>query len=249
MAKPELSSAAYYTKITPPPLQTIANVIPEYPKCVNIIELAPAPFNCAQDAIAYAKSHGIVGVMSNADTNGKGEVSISLSSLDKMLSGSAVRKSATPALHYAALVRLRDIIRESLIAEVHPDFLKGADGRRSPANGINPTVEIVVLYVCVSTGGIPLRVKTTVKRLLDSKDPQKAYTYEISNVEVLKGTAAPVARPNDKTPTRDVGILLKDVLNVNGEFLLTTTASPASPETSAMRPRTRRTTNPSPQKC
>ena len=79
-------------------MQAMTSEIPEYPKCVNIIDLAPAPFNCARDAIAYAKSHGIVGVMSNADTNGKGEVSISLSSLDKMLSGSAVRKSVTPAL-------------------------------------------------------------------------------------------------------------------------------------------------------
>ena len=209
-------------------MQAMTSEIPEYPKCVNIIDLAPAPFNCARDAIAYAKSHGIVGVMSNADTNGKGEVSISLSSLDKMLSGSAVRKSVTPALHYAALVRLRDIIRESFIAEVHPDFLKGADGRRSPANGINPTVEIAVLYGCVSTGGLPLRAKTTIKRLLDSSEPQKAYTYEISNVEVLKGNAAPVARPSDKTPTYDVNMLLHGVLNVNGEFLLMPTASPVS---------------------
>ena len=155
----------------------MGNNLIEYPEYVKIIELAPAPFNCARDAIAYAKSHGIVGVMSNADTNGKGEVSISLSSLDKMLSGSAVRKSVTPALHYAALVRLRDIIRESFIAEVHPDFLKGSDGRRNPANGINPTVEIAVLYGCASTVGIPLRVKTTVKRFLDSHEPQKTYSY------------------------------------------------------------------------
>ena len=198
---------------------------PAYPRSVNVVDLAPAPFNCARDAIDYAKSHGIVGVMSNTDTNGKGEVSISLSSLDKMLSGSAVRKSVTPALHYAALVRLRDIIRESFIAEVHPDFLKGPDGRRSPANGINPTVEIAVLYGCASTGGIPLRVKTTIKRLLDSREPQKAYTYEISNVEVLKGNAAPVARPSDKTPTFDVSILLQGVRGVNGELLLEAAAT------------------------
>lgn len=200
----------------------------KFPKCVNIIDLAPAPFNCARDAIEYAKSHGIVGLMSDTDTGGKGEISISLSSLDKMLSGSAVRKSVTPALHYAALVRLRDLIRESFIAEVHPDFLKGADGRRSPASGINPTVEIAVLYGCAATGGIPLRVKTTVKRLLDSREPQKAYTYEISNVEVLKGNAVPLARPNDKTSTFDTDILLQGVRNVNGELLLNAASTDAT---------------------
>ena len=67
----------------------------QYPETVTIIDLAPAPFNNARDAITYAKSYGIVGVMSNADT-----------------------------------------------------------------------------------GGIPLRAKTTIKRLLDTHEPQKAYTYE-----------------------------------------------------------------------
>ena len=192
----------------------------EYPKTVNIIELENAPFKCAVDAVAYARSHGIVGVMSNADTGGKGEISISLGSLDKMLSGSAVKKSATPALHYAALVRLRDIIRESFVAEIHPDFKKGADGRRSPANGINPTVEIIVMYGCAAYMDYPCRVKTTIKRLLDSHEPHKAYSYEITNVEVLKGNAAPIARPNDRTPTFDVAILLDGVCGVNGEPLL-----------------------------
>ena len=192
----------------------------EYPKTVNIIELENAPFKCAVDAVAYARSHGIVGVMSNADTGGKGEISISLGSLDKMLSGSAVKKSATPALHYAALVRLRDIIRESFVAEIHPDFKKGADGRRSPANGINPTVEIIVMYGCAAYMDYPCRVKTTIKRLLDSHEPHKAYSYEITNVEVLKGNAAPVARPNDRAPTFDVNILLNGVCDVNGTPLL-----------------------------
>ena len=192
----------------------------KYPKRVTVIELENAPFRCAKDAVVWAKQHGIVGVMSNADTAGKGEISISLGSLDKMLSGSAVKKSATPALHYAALVRLRDLIRESFIAEIHPDFKKGADGRRSPANGINPTVEIIVMYGCAAYMDYPCRVKTTVKRLLDSCEPHKAYSYEITNVEVLKGNAAPVARPNDKTPTFDVSILLNGVCDVNGVPLL-----------------------------
>ena len=192
----------------------------KYPKRVKIIELENAPFRCAKDAVAYAKSHGIVGVMSDVDTGGKGVVSISLSSLDKMLSGSAVKKSATPALHYAALVRLRDIIRESFVAEIHPDFKKGEDGRRNPENGINPTVEIVVLYGCASYMDYPCRVKTTIKRLLDCCEPNKAYSYEITNVEVLKGNAAPVARPSDKTSTFDVGILLNGVCDVNGVPLI-----------------------------
>jgi len=91
-----------------------------FPTTVNIIDFAPAPFNCARDAIAYAKSHGIVGVMSNADKN----------------------------------------------------------------------------------------------------QPTKAYSYEITNVEVLRGNAAPVARPSNNTSTFAASILLRGVCDVNGVPLL-----------------------------
>lgn len=136
-----------------------------------------------------------------------------------MLSGSAVTKSVTPAIHYAALVRLRDIIRESFIAETHPDYKK-INGNRSPKNGYNPLVLIDVLYGCASYGDIPYRVKTTLKRYLEHKDATKAYSYEITNVEILKGTVAPVARPNNKTSTLSVNILLQGVRDVNGELLI-----------------------------
>ena len=209
------------------------------PETVVVIELDNAPFRNAHDAKLWACLHGIPGKMSDEDTRGKGEISISLSSLEKMLSGQALRKSVTPAIHYAALVRLRDIIRESFVAEIHPDFRK-VDGKRSPFNGINPMVQIAVLYGCVSLGGIAYRAKTTLKLHRDPLQPTKAYSYEMSNIEVLTGTArivilpnvktsidprvlkgiaAPVALPNDKTSI-DVGILLNGVCDVNGVPLL-----------------------------
>ena len=190
------------------------------PESVNVVELETAPFKCARDAIAYAKSHGIVGIMSSADSGGKGEVSISVRSLDKMLSGTAVRKSVTPAIHFSALVRLRDIIRESFVAEVHPDYAKGLDGKRSPTNGINERVTIAVLYGCVSVAGLPMRVKTTLKMHKDERQPTKAYSYEITNVEVLKGNAECAIQPSDKTSTFDVVILLNGVCDVNGVPIL-----------------------------
>ncbi len=192
----------------------------KYPKRVTIIELENAPFKCAKDAIAFAKGHGIVGVMSNADTGGKGEISISIRSLAKMLSGTAVQKSVTPAVHFSALVRLRDIIRESFIGEVHPDYAKGPDGKRRKGNGVNDRVTIAVLYGCVSTGGLPLRAKTTLKLHKDPNQPTKAYSYEISNVEVLRGNAECAIQPSNDTPTFDVCILLNGVCDVNGAPLL-----------------------------
>ena len=192
----------------------------DFPRKVKIVELENAPFKCAKDAVRWAKEHGIVGVMSNTDTGGKGEISISGGSLSKMLSGSAVQKSVTPQIHFSALTRLRDIIRESFTGEIHPDYRKGKDGKRSASNGINVMVEIVVLYGCVSCGGIPFRAKTTLKSLKDPNQPTKAYSYEINNIEVLKGNCRNASRPSDKTSMIDVAILLNGVCDVNGVPLL-----------------------------
>ena len=189
------------------------------PKAVAIVELERAPFRNAREAREWAKSHGIVGVMSDVDTGGKGMISISGGSLGKMLSGSAVQKSVTPQIHFSALTRLRDVIRESFVGEVHPDYRKGRDGKRSATNGINRMVEIVVLYGCVSCGGIPFRAKTTLKSLKDPAQPTKAYSYEISKIEILKGNCRNASRPSDKTSISPV-ILLNGIVDVNGYPIL-----------------------------
>ena len=190
----------------------------EYPKSVNVVELESAALKCEKDAEAWARNHGIVGLMRNVDTGGKGEISISVNSLNKMLSGSALRKSVTPSIHFAALQRLRDIIRESFIAERHPDYAK-VDGVRSPAHGTNRMVDIVVLYGCVSFGGIAYRAKTTLKDLKYPGQPTKAYSYEISSIEVLAGNCRVETRPN-AIASMSVNILLNGVRDVNGAPLL-----------------------------
>ena len=115
---------------------------------ISVVELESAPFKNAREALKWAKSHGIIGVMSDVDTNGKGFISISVSSIRKMMSTSALSRSVTPLIHYAALLRLRDIIRESFVGECHADRLKVA-GKRAVDNGVNPEVEVFRLFGCV----------------------------------------------------------------------------------------------------
>ena len=182
------------------------------------MELDGAPFRNAREARAWARSHGIIGLMSNVDTGDKGEISISVNSIRKMASGSAATKSVTTAIHYAAMVRVRDIIRESFVAEIHPDFKKVA-GIRRVGNPVNPLVDIAILYGGVSFGEIPYRAKTTMKIYHESGRRSKAYSYEISNIEILKGNAAPVARPNNRT-SMSTKILLNGVCDVNGRPIL-----------------------------
>ena len=188
------------------------------PNAVAIVELEGAPFRNAREARAWAISHGIVGVMSDVDTGGKGEISISVNSIRKMASGSASTKSVTTAIHYAAMMRVRDIIRESFVGEIHPDYRK-VDGKRHVDNPVNRHVQIAILYGCVSFGEIPYRAKTTLKIYDGSCDGTKAYSYEISSIEILRGNAAPVARPNDRNPM-PTRILLNGVVTVNGVSLI-----------------------------
>jgi len=188
------------------------------PQTARVVELESAPFKNARAARAWAKSHGVVGLMSDVDTNGKGEILISVNSIRKMASGSASLKSVTTAIHYAAMVRIRDIVRESFVGEIHPDYQK-VNGKRKIGNPVNELVDIAVLYGCVTFGEIPYRAKTTIKIYREKGRGNKAYAYEISNIEILKGNAAPVARPNDKT-SMTTEILLQGVRDVNGMPLI-----------------------------
>ena len=182
------------------------------------MELETAPVKKYSEAKRWAREHGIVGVMSDADTNGKGDIAISVASISKMLCGAAVRKSVTPAIHYSALVRLRDIIRESFVAEIHPDYKK-IGGKRSADNPVNEKVDIAVLYGCVALGGIDYRAKTTIKIFTTSSAASKAYSYEISNIEILRGYVGTEVQPRDKISIA-ADILLNGVCDVNGMPLL-----------------------------
>jgi len=188
------------------------------PKAVRIVELESAPFKRYADAKAWTKDHGIIGKMSDVDTGGKGDITISVASVAKMLCGAALRKSVTPAIHYSALIRIRDIIRESFVGEIHPDYLK-VNGVRAPGNPTNGDVEIAVLYGCVSYGGIEYRAKTTVKIFGGAGFAHKAYSYEICNIEILKGYVGSNARPRDRI-SMSTGILLNGVCDVNGAPLI-----------------------------
>ena len=97
---------------------------------------------------------------------------------------------------------------------------RGSDSnRRVLSAALGLSLLLAVLYGCVAFGGIPYRSKTTLKFFKDVAAPTKAYSYEVSNIEVLKGIAASVALLSDKIST-DVGILLNGVCDVNGMPLL-----------------------------
>ena len=188
----------------------------------SIVQAEAAPFNSTQGALEWAEANGVVGLMGADETNGKGEISISASSVREMLNPSQRGKSVSDSAHYAALAKLRDIIRESELADRHPDYVKGKDGRRSPENGVNPGVTIDVLYGALRFGGEAYRVKTTLKRFAQADAKTKAYAYEVSEIEVLTGTLVqPETGPDPRASTSITGdILLQGVRNSKGKLIL-----------------------------
>ncbi len=142
-----------------------------------------------EDVVAYASEHNIIGTMTEEETKGKGKVTISKASIEKMVDDSATDKSVDKDIHLAVIPQLREVIAESIMAETHPDYLKGEDGKHSPKNGYNGNVLIHRCYGAVNIDGTDYRVKITLKEDGSHKGaPHKAYTYEVTKIELLDST-------------------------------------------------------------
>ena len=140
-----------------------------------------------KDVVAYVNEHNIIGTMTEEETKGKGKVTISKASIEKMVDDSATGKSVFKDTHLAIIPQLREVIAESLMAETHPDYNKGEDGKRSPENGYNPDNLIHRCYGAISIDGQEYRVKLTLKEN-PSQTSRKAYTYEVTKIELLDST-------------------------------------------------------------
>ena len=162
--------------------------------------------------------------MSNEETGGKGEIRISNNAVNKFLSESAVEKSDSKDVHMSVLKALPNVIRESIDAEQHPDYKKGEDGNRNAGNGINEHVTIHRLYGAVNIDGKTYMVKVTLKEDRTNNEPQKAYSYEATKIELLAGQHGDVSMtpPRNSNNSITVSKLLNGVEKSygNGEKLL-----------------------------
>lgn len=183
----------------------------------NIVQLNEAPFYTKESGIKWAMENNIIGVMSNEETKGKGEINISKSSIDEMLNASQRNKSNTNNVHYATLTKIKEIIKESTIVDTHPSYNKDKNGKRTPLAGINENVFIDVLYGAIRFNEEIYRVKTTVKRYIDKNATSKAYAYSVEKIEVLAGTLSndtKATTPNASTSISNK-ILLEGIRKVN----------------------------------
>ena len=197
-----------------------------------VVDADDPPFAFREAAILWAKERGVVGTMSEEETGGKGCVGISVGSLREMLNPVQIGKSCGLKAHFAAVTVLRELIRESVLVEAYFDRLKGANGIRDAANGVNRNVMILVGYAAMRFKEGFYRAKLTFKRFADANAASKAYAYHVTRIEVLTGTIGndlSGTAPNANTSTTNQGkanlhltpnILLNGVVDVNGAPLI-----------------------------
>ena len=181
------------------------------------VEIVPADANHGfknyKEAKTWAKEN-ISKVYDNDESGEKGIVRISNGAIDKFLSQSAVDKSDTKDVHLSVLKVLPEVLKNSIEAEVHPDFFKGKDGKRVSANGFNKDVLVHRCYGAADIDGKLYRVKITLKEdLRDSEFPHVTHSYEATKIELLAGTwENPITSPSPNTNNSIVGAnLLKNV--------------------------------------
>ena len=139
-------------------------------------------FNEARD---WAKDN-IARTYSNEETDGKGEIRISNTAINKFLSEGSVNKSESKDVHLSVLKVLPDVIRTSVDAEQHYDHVK-KDGVRSASSAINKNIIIHRLYGAAEIDGRIYRIKVTLKEDETNNAPNKAYSYEATKIELLDG--------------------------------------------------------------
>ena len=183
-----------------------------------VVRGAPAPFRCTKDALAWARANGLIGKMLEQETGGKGIVSISGESIRETLNPRQREKSISDEIHFAALTKLRDLIRESIILDCHSDYPKNEAGVRVPGMSLNNGIGICIAYAAFMVLGVVYRVRLTLKRYAQT-GTSKAYAYRVNEIEVLPGTlGGRIALATDPTGTTSIcgSILLKGVPEVNG---------------------------------
>lgn len=172
---------------------------------VKVVEVEKHGFGSKErETLNNAKAWAI----SNLVTTGKQELptmrdgttyTISKKAIDKYLSESAVKKSENLDTHLSVLSKLKDVIHESIEAEIHPDYKKGEDGLRSVENGYGEGVLVHRLYGAVELDGKTYRVKTTMQEFRGGEE-NKPHSYEVTKIELLD---SPGKRENPDRPPSD----------------------------------------------
>jgi len=131
----------------------------------------------------WAKKN-IARIYNNEETGGKGSIEISNTAIDKYFNESSVLKSENAEVHKSVVSVLPNVIRSSIVGEVHADYIK-QNSLRSKENGAVPNTKIHRLYGAILFDGEIYRVKTTIKYFTNNSSKNKAHSYEVIKIKLL----------------------------------------------------------------
>ncbi len=146
-------------------------------------------FKNFDEARAWAKKN----IVKEVTHDEIGKINISSNAVDKYLSKKAVNKSDNKDVHLITLRVLPSVIENSIVGEIHTDEKNDPHVR-----------DIVRLFGCIDIDGKEYRVKTTVKRYNSNNEKTKAYSYEITEIELLDGTHGDDRSPLPRTSSNSI---------------------------------------------
>ena len=134
---------------------------------ITVIETPSHDFKNIKEAKGWAKRH-IAGTYKNSSTGE--DISVSRTAIDKYLSESAIKKSASYNAHLSALIQIPKLIETSVLKEIKHD-------RTNDSN----IKEIRRFYGAIKYENEIYPVKITVKVI--KQEGNKAYSYEVMQIE------------------------------------------------------------------
>lgn len=145
---------------------------------------------------SYAREHADE-ILGDVEVEG-GIVNVSLTSIGEMADPKSykntLKNGISKEIHFAVIPKIKEIIGNSIDAEVHPDYLdRDASGMRI-AGRYSDHILMHRLYGAVEIDGQVYRVKTTVKED-KTNNTNRTHTYEVAEIELLKSHT----RPADST--------------------------------------------------
>ena len=145
---------------------------------------------------SYAREHADE-ILGDVEVEG-GIVNVSLTSIGEMADPksykSTLKNGISKEIHFAVIPKIKEIIGNSIDAEVHPDYLdRDASGMRITGR-YSDHILMHRLYGAVEIDGQVYRVKTTVKED-KTNNTNRTHTYEVAEIELLESHT----RPADST--------------------------------------------------
>ena len=101
-------------------------------------------------------------------------------------------------------MKIKEIISNSVDAEVHPDYTDKDENGKRVVGKANPNILIHRVYGAVNIDGETYRVKTTIKEIM-GRDKGQAYIYEVTNIELLEDHKRP-ANSTSRTTNNSIAV-------------------------------------------